>query len=139
MSYFLQFVFYEERRVVIQQWNADKASEQRRNESKVVIWIISRLRSTWVDIFSYLKSSFGVGGSLKSCCLQISLISYTNALCMYQSCEYWIVIWFISVVYFRIRFLLCVFILVLHKSISLEFIDLTSYFYNFSVKVLRYF
>ena len=100
----------------------------------------SRLRSTWVDIFSYLKSSFGVGGSLKSCCLQISLISYTNALCMYQSCEYWIVIWFFSVVVcIRIRFLRCVFILVLHKSISLEFIDLTSYFYNFSVKVQRHF
>ena len=118
MSYFLQFVFYEERRVVIQQWNADKASEQRRNESKVVIWIISRLSSTWGDIFSYLKIYFGVGVCLKSCYLQISLISYINAL-LCISCEYWIVIWFFSVVVcIRIRFFWCVFILLLHKSIS---------------------
>ena len=99
----------------------------------------SRLRSTWVDIFSYLKNSFGVGVCLKSCYLQISLISYISAL-LCISCEYWIVIWFFSVVVcIRIRFLRCVFILVLHKSISLEFIDLTSYFNNFSVKVQRYF
>ena len=96
----------------------------------------SRLRSTWVDIFSHLKNSFGH----KLLFANIADLLYKCVMYHYHSCEYWIEVRFFSVVVcIRIRFLRCVFILVLHKSISLEFIDLTSYFYNFSVKVQRHF